>query len=321
MISITVTEYRCSVVISQFAEDGHSAEHRMGGCMKRVFAIAAVVDLVFVAVVLYTPIKDFLWLHPWLLSVLAAAPGLVLTWLEVSHSGEANRLRREANEFRSEANTQRERANEALGRIADHTKRTPTKAERTAEKLRQYLRKTVQVVNADDSRWGGVTEIVEIKDEVVTLFSPCSFSSSSASTICVHCDDLEISEAPVGSGSLTLKVVKRYGTPQNLGQIKTWEDRLQPPTTPLFSKGSHVFSAEYVKPGSPERRRLDVYESADGQNFFSLEASPGETLYGNNVEISRHFLLAQLEYGTQDFRYNSGSSGNSRYPLYIKTGA
>jgi hypothetical protein len=135
----------------------------------------------------------------------------------------------------------------------------------------------------------------------------------------VHCEDLEIIEGPVGSAPLTIKVLKRYGTSQNLGQIKTWEERLQPPTAPLIPKTRNVFNAEYVKSGSPERRRLDVYESPGGENVFMLVATPGEILSGNNVEISRHFLLAQLEYEAQGFRYNGGGSGGSKHPLFIRT--
>jgi len=135
----------------------------------------------------------------------------------------------------------------------------------------------------------------------------------------VHCEDLEIIEGPIGSLSLTLRVLKPYGTARNLGEIKTWEERMQPPTRPLISKGPNVFHAEYVKAGSRERRRLDVYESADGSNYYMLVASTGETLYGDNKEISRKCLLVQWEYQTQGFRYNSGGSGSSKHELYINT--
>ena len=191
--------------------------------MKRALAIAATADLLFLAVALYTRIKDFLFVHQWLFSALAAAPALVIAGLELSHSGEANWLRREANQFRDEANTQREeanaqreRANEALAQIATHTKRTPTKSERNADRLQRYLGAKAKVVNADGSVWGIAAEIVEIQDEVATLFVPASFSSSSASATHVQCEDLEIIETPVGSAALTLKVLKRYGTDRTL---------------------------------------------------------------------------------------------------------
>jgi hypothetical protein len=50
-----------------------------------------------------------------------------------------------------------------------------------------------------------------------------------------------------------------------------------------------------------------------------LVANPGETLYGDNVAISRHFMLAQLEWEAEGFRYNGGGSGGSRQPLFMKT--
>ena len=164
--------------------------------MKRAFAIAAVVDLIFLALALYTPIKDFLFVHQWLFSTLAAVPALVIAVLELLHSGEVVELHREANQFRDEsnahrkeANEQRERANEALARIADHTKKAPTKAEKHAERLQKYIGAKAKVVNADDSQWGSPAEIVEIKDDVVTLFTPAGFSSSSASVTFVHSED------------------------------------------------------------------------------------------------------------------------------------
>ena len=278
--------------------------------MKRVAAIAAFVELALIAAILHSDIKDFLFVHTWLFSALCAAPALIIAFLELRHSDEANRLQ-------EEANAERARANEALSRIAEHTKKAPTKAERNAERLGNYLRAKVQVVNADDSSWGSPAEIVEIKNEVVTLFTPAGFSSSTAFAVHVHCDNLEIIEGT--GGSLTLKVLQRYGTTQHLGQIKTWEERQNPPAVPLISKGLNVFDAEYTKPGSPERRRLDVFESADGSNSYMLVTPSGETRYGNNVEISRHFMLMQLEFETQGYRYSGGGSGGSKHELLIRT--
>jgi hypothetical protein len=296
--------------------------------MKRVFAIAAIAELAFLAVALHTQIKDFLFVHQWLFSALAAAPALVIAVLDLRHSGEANQLRREANQFRDdanaqrqEANRQRQRANEALAQIAAHTKKTPTKGERNAERLQRYLGSKAKVVNADNSEWGTAAEIVEIKDEVATLFVPAGFSSSSAWAEHVQCEDLEIIEAPVGSAALTLKVLKRYGTSQNFGQIKSWSERLKPEAAPVFPKGGNVFHADYLKPASPERRRLDVFESADGGNHYMVAASSGEMLFGDNVGVSRHFMLKQLEYEAEGFRYNGGGSGGSKYPLFIRTRA
>jgi hypothetical protein len=302
------------------------------------------------AVLLHSQIENFIGTHPWWQDLLAffstiAVP--VLAYFELRHSAEANKLRdeandlrnkanglqdeaneqrikankfsEEANELRKEANFERNRANEALAHIAEYIKRALTKSEKNAEKLQKYLRCKVQVINADDSRWGDAAEIVKIEDEVVTLFTPCSRNSSTALENYVHCEDLEIIEAPVGSLPLTLKILKRYGTSQNRGEIKTWEERMQRPTILFFPKGHNVFSSEYITSGSPEKRRLDVFESADGANFYMLVPSLGETVYGDNKEISRKFMLAQLEIQIQGFRWNGGGTGGSKHELYINT--
>jgi hypothetical protein len=180
--------------------------------MKRAFAIAAVAELAFAIFLMHSEIKEFFWTHPWWRSLLASMPAIAVAgfaYFEWLHSGEvselnreANLLRDEANEFRKEANRERTRANEALNAIADNTKRTPTRAERNAERLQKYLRHKAQIINADDSRWSEAAEIVEIRDEVITLFTPYGFSSSTAIESHVHCDDLEIIEAPSGSSLL-----------------------------------------------------------------------------------------------------------------------
>jgi hypothetical protein len=97
--------------------------------MKKALVIGAGIDLLILAVIFHTPLKDFLYVHPWLLSVLAAIPALAIPFLELLHSHEANELRRQANQLRDEANEQRRdanaeraKANEALEQIALHTK-------------------------------------------------------------------------------------------------------------------------------------------------------------------------------------------------------
>jgi len=135
----------------------------------------------------------------------------------------------------------------------------------------------------------------------------------------VHCEDLEIIEDQVGAAKLTPKVLRRYGPTQSFGQIKSLSERLKPQATPVFAQGHNVFNAEYVKSGSTERRSLDVFESTDGGNSYMLVASTGETLFGDNLAISRHFMLAQLDYEAQGFRYNGGGSGGSKHPLLLRT--
>jgi len=88
---------------------------------------------------------------------------------------------------------------------------------------------------------------------------------------------------------------------------------------PAFPKDGNVFHVEYMKPASPERRRLDVFESAEGKNSYMLVTSSGEMLFGDNFGISRQSMLKQLEYEAEGFSYNGGGWGGSKYPLFMKT--
>jgi hypothetical protein len=174
-------------------------------------------------------------------------------------------------------------------------------------------------LNADNSRWGDAAEIVEIKDEIVTLFTPSSSISSTAFAVHVSAENLEVIEEAVGDLPLTLRVLQRFGPDSNLGETRTWEERARAVAVRAFSRGSNVFNAKYIKTGSSERRTLDVFESSDGRNDYMLVNSSGENSYGDNKEISRRFLLAQFESQTQGFRYNGGGSGGSKHELYICT--
>jgi hypothetical protein len=301
--------------------------------MKRPIAIAViVVDLVIVVVLFHSDIKDFFWAHPWWQSFLAASPEIVLgvfAGLELSHSGEANDLRAEANGLRSEANHLQERIaeltseldaerNKHLRQIANNTAKPVTQAERNAQTLSNHLRANV-TVSEGQGGWGNTPEIVEVKDDIVTLFTPRSGSSPRAWCARVYCGDLEISDIPRGPCPLQLKILKRYGPDVQLGEITRWEDRKQPAAIPTFAKGDVAYHATYGKPGSPERRSLAVFTSKDGANSFLLEASTGETVTGDNVEISKQFMMMYVEYEAAGFRRSNSGTGVSRYPLYIHT--
>jgi len=194
--------------------------------MKELLAIALVTDLLTAIVVLRSEIKDFLWAHPWWHSFLVALPAIalpVLAYFELRHSSEANRLRVEANRLRSELNTER---NKHLQQIAKNTERPITQAERNAQRLREHLRANVTVTEAHGGNWGNAPEVVEVsEDNIVTLFTPRGYSSSSAWCIRVHCGDLEITDIPHGSCPLRLKILKRHGDTVQLGEITKWEDR------------------------------------------------------------------------------------------------
>jgi len=288
--------------------------------------------LVFVVVLLRTAIKDFLWTHPWWHGFLIAVPTIalpILAYFELRHSGEANRLRIEANDLRAEANALQGRIakltteldaerNKHLQQIAKNTEKPVTQAERNAEILRKHLRAKVTVIEGRGG-WGNTPEIAEVSDDnLVTLFTPCGYSSSSAWCVKVDCGELEITDIPQGSCPLRLKVLKRYGPDVQLGEITKWEDRLQAATAPTFSRGGAVYHATYSKPASSERRSLYVFASSDGANSFLLEASTGQRVVADNVEISKRFMVQQIEYEAAGFGRSGSGAGGSLHPLFIR---
>jgi hypothetical protein len=151
--------------------------------MKRPPVIAVLAYLVLVALALHSDIKDFFWAHPWWQSFLAASPGIVLAVyavIESRHSNEANTLRAEASEhlrqiarLTNELDAER---NKHLGRIADNTARPVTLVERNANTLSNHLGATV-TVSEGQGTWGHTPQVVEVKDDIVTLFKPHSGSS------------------------------------------------------------------------------------------------------------------------------------------------
>ena len=319
--------------------------------MKRPIAIAVVlIDLVIVVVLFYSDIKDFLSAHSWWQSFLAASPEIALAifaWIESRHSGEANSLRLEANSHLADANRLRDRIaeltreldtdrntyirqiavltadldaerNKHLQQIADNTKKPVTQAEKNADTLHNHLRANV-TVSEGQGGWGNTPEIVDVKDDIVTLFTPRSGSSPRAWCARVHCADLEISDIPKGGCPLQIKILKRYGPDAQLGEITRWEDRDQPAATAAFAKGDVVYHAGYGKPGSSERRSLAVFVSKDGGNSFLLEVSTGEQFTGDNIEISKRFMIVQVEFEAAGFTRQNAGTGVSPHRLFIHT--
>jgi hypothetical protein len=120
-----------------------------------------------------------------------------------------------------------------MAKIAENTKRTLSQTERNAIKLRKYIRRTAQV-SEGSGNWGPMgAEIVEVsEDGILTLFVPAGYSSSTASAVYVHCNELQIVEEPVGGCMLQIKILKRYGDTRQLDEIRKWEDRKTPFTKP-----------------------------------------------------------------------------------------
>jgi hypothetical protein len=304
--------------------------------VNRAVIIAAFAFLFLLAVLLHTPIKDWLWAHPWWHSFIVLLPTIALAvfaFLDLRHSVEANGLRVEANSLRREANAlhenenilQRkiadleEERNHHLQKIADNTTKPITLAEQNANILRKYLRARARVSEGQGG-WGDAAEIVEVSDNnIVTLFTPRGGLTTAASCVGVRCDELEITEIPEGSCPLRIKVLKRYGPDVQLGEITKWEDRSQSPAILTGAKGPNVVHATYSKQGTGETRSLNVYVASDGSNSFVLEASSGGPHTGNNIEISKRFMLLQIEYLAAGFTHSGSGIGGSPHPLFIKT--
>lgn len=298
--------------------------------MKRVFAIAVVTDFCLAVLLLHAHIKDFLWTHPWWHSFLAALPGIaapILAYMDVRHSVEANGLRTEANvlqrkiaDLTKELDTER---NKHLQQIAANIRQPQSLAERNAERLRKYLRKRTTVSEGNGSWGAGGAEIVEInQDNILTLFVPAGYASSSAYAVSVRCDELEVIEEPVGGCAVQLRILKRYGDTRQLGQIRNWDERGGAPPQPL-PRGANAYRADYNKPGSPTRRGIYVFAPTDGNPQYTLvtleDGRETGIMYDNNVEISKKFAVIQVQYRAEGFSCAGSASGVSPDPLYICT--
>jgi len=305
--------------------DGKWWEENQAGT-RRLSAICSLVALALVLILFHAEIKEFFSSHSWWENALAALAGIavpVLAYFELLHSGEANELRRDANRLRADAVRLQERVAELedektrhLEQIAANTRRPPKQADRNVEILRKHLRDRVSVSEGKSS-WGTPPEIVVVGEDTVTLFTPAGHSSSQAWCVEVRFDDLEISEIPHGSCPLRLRVLKRYGDVVELNQISKWEDRFQAAAAPVFDKGGVVYQAGFNKPGSPETRSLHIFASKDSRNEFLLEASTGETVVGDNVEISKKFAIFEVDYRAAGFNRSQSGTGASPFPLFI----
>jgi hypothetical protein len=309
---------------------------------RRLAAICSLVVLALAVFLLHSDIKDFLQSHSWWESLLAGLPELalaVLAYLELRHSGEANELRRQANDLRAEENRLQEmigeleaekaqhlgqiahlekERNEHLKQIAANTQRPLTQADINAELFRRYLRNKISVVEGKNN-WNDTPEIVDVSNNIVTLFTPKGYNSAIASSIQVHCNDAEITEVAHGSCPLRVRINKRYGADVPLGEITRWEDRHQPSAAQTFVKGDVAFHARFTKPGSPETRTLAVFTSKDGGNSFLLETAKGERVVADNMGISKSFASFEVDYRAEGFNRTNSGTGNTQHPLFIRS--
>ena len=310
------------------------------GITTRGFIIGLAVILFGLSVAFHTALKGWLCEYAWFHSALIDGPALalaIIAWRELDHSGEANEERRKlnlkvselteqanrANEYRAERN-ELEKQNVALRgelaastqRIADNLKRPPTRAERNAATLRNYMRKLASVSQEGTQPIG--YEIVEIsEDNIVTLFLVRGAHSTRSFSNLVDCGEMTIEETQQGGCSLRIHINKFIGQPRDWGEVTRWEDR-QEAAAPSIEKASGAsWNASYTKAGST--RTLNVFQAKDGSNRFQLESSQGWTTVGDNVKISKDFMLTQVDYLAENFTRSGSGTGATQggYRLYI----
>jgi hypothetical protein len=302
---------------------------------RKAVVASSVVAWFFAVFFLYTDVVKILASRPWWEDFIVALTTVavpVLALLEVRHSAEANRLRDEANGQRRRANDLSEEnaelaaaldaeRNKHLAQIAINTARATTPSERNAEILHRHIGACVSVTEGEGAvkgAWPNTPLIVEVNDaNIVTLFSPSVGSNPQAWCVQVDCGELEIAEFPQGACPLRLHVRRRYGPNVPLGEITRWEDRNLPAAAPRFNRGGNVYHATFSRPGSAETRSLHVYASADGANSFLLETLAGERVVADNVEISRRFMLFEIDYRAAGFNRSGSGTGGSPHPLFI----
>lgn len=203
-----------------------------------------------------------------------------------------------------------------MEQIAANTKRELTKAERNVTTLRNYIGARASVT--DNVNYAPTTPLIaEINDhDIVALFTPAG-GGSQANCINVHAGDLDVTEMPEGGCAVRLSVIRRHGAVVNLGQITRWEDRSLPAATPRFDKGDMAYNATFSKQGSAETRWILVFASRDGANSFLLQTSTGENSTGNNEEVSKRFMVLEIEFRAARFNRSSSGTGNSPHRLFI----
>jgi len=305
--------------------------------MRRAVAIAVIAEFCIAAVLLYNDIRDFFWTHPWWHSFLVAIPGIaapILAYLELRHSGEANRLREEANTQRERANTLQEEQNKSFQQIADlkkeldaernkhlqqiaaNTQRPLSEAEVNARTLKKYLGQRASV-SEGDTHWGAMGAIIaEVNDNnILTLFVPAGYNSSQAWGQPVRCDKLHVVEVPKGGCAVQINIIERYGTHTTYGEAKSWEERNLQPTHVGMPRGHNVFNAQYRRDGSPTLRHVYVYASTDGGPNYTMVTMDNmqetNSWYSSKLDIEKKFAVIQVEWADAGYRYDGGGGGGT----------
>jgi hypothetical protein len=290
--------------------------------MRTVF-FAVLVYLVIVCLVLWNDIKDFIWTHPWYHSFLVATPGIIsifLAFMEMQHSGEANILRNEANTQRERANALQEELdterNKHLQQIAVNTQQRLSEAKRNAQILKKYQGQRAFVTEGNNSWGAGGAVIADINENnILTLFNPAGYSSSTAWGQAVRCDKIHLVETPKGSCPVQINIIERYGTPTDYGDARGWEERNVKPTPAPMQRGQNVFNAQYRKDGVGILRHMYVYAATDGSQNYTLVTMEDQqelaSWYSSKLDIEKKFAIVQVEWADAGYRHNGGGGGGT----------
>jgi hypothetical protein len=307
--------------------------------MRRVFAIAVIAEVCIVAILLNNEIKDFLFVHPWWQSFLAAIPGIaapILAWFELQHSREANDLRIEANNHRMRANGLQDEQGKSVAKIAElqekianlteeldternkhlqqiaaNTQRPLSEAEINARILKKYVGQRAAVTEGEN-HWGAMGAVVAEVNEnnILTLFVPAGYNSSQAWGQPVRCDKLHVVEVPKDGCAVQISIIERYGTNTTYGEARSWDERHVRPANARMQRGANVFNAQYRKDGSPKLRQIYVYAFADGSpNYIMVtmeDQQESNSWNGSKLDIEKKFAVLQIEWAEQGYRYNGG---------------
>jgi len=311
---------------------------------------------------LWDATRLWLWIHPWWhATILFGSPVAISTVLALwglHHSREANRLSEENNRLSGEANRLRADAvrvgeehkesvakiaelqgernklqtelndlqakrNVSLDQIAVGVKKDLTPAEKTAAKLRNHIGDRAYVTNHDGSSWGSMGAIiVEVNDDIVTLFTPVSQSSSRAMANFVQCDKLQLLEVAVGGCPVQIKILERFGSPVDYGEAKSWEERSGAPTS-ARPRGNNVSNVNFRRDGTATKRGIYIYAPTAGNSDYSLVTFDNmqETgvHYCSKKDVEIKFAILQLEWYGEGYRYDGGGGGGGPEKLFLFT--
>src|ERR1017187_4651585 len=112
-------------------------------------------------------------------------------------------------------------------------------------------------------------EFAEVNDDIVTLFTPSSQSSSRAMANFVQCDKMHFLEVAMGGCPVQIKILERFGSAVDYGEAKSWGERHGTPTS-ARPRGNNVSNVNYRKDGTAAKRGIYIYAPTTGNPDYSL---------------------------------------------------